>query len=270
MGFVPRRAILLVMLALSACKGEERDPKVERPRPTTTTTTTSTAAPTVEVVASAAPPGLAPARPRYLRPNAQGVLVDAYRFPSVPASMVESEVKAVTTRRGVAAILHRFGVNPPADRGGEVWMEKASLVDGLARERLLVVSFRGDVDDQGSLDEDDWLVFLGSTEEDRLIGLGSEGISAKTHDGAPIAIDLRTLHSTDVDDVVATWSTCATPLQKTCHGLRAWSMQRGYPERIVDVVCDTEATIGGTLSPPYDVACDGRVLKFDPQTFAYR
>jgi len=262
------RATLLVAIALCACKGEERETKVERPRPTANESVESNAS----VVATAAPqasPAIAPSRPRYLRANAQGVLIDAYLFPSVPAFMVEKEVQTVSTRRGAAAILHRFGVNPPADRGGEAWIAKASLVDRLERERLLVVSFRGDVDEEGMRSEDDWLVFLGSTDDDRLISLGSAGISAKTHDGAPVSIDVRPLHASEVDDVVATWSSCTAASTKSCHGLRAWTMARGHPEKIIDVTADGEPTIATNDAPPHDVTIDGRVLTFDAQTFSY-
>jgi len=188
------------------------------------------------------------------------LLVDASRLPSVPESIVAREVKTASTRRDAAAILHRFGVNPPADRGGEVTLQNASLVDGAGRERLLVVTFLGDPDGGGLRDEDDWLVFLGTTDDDRLVSLGADVVSTRTPVDAPIDIELRALHSDAVDDVVATWST----------GMRAWTLQRGFPERVLDVARDPQTEIASDDAAPHAVKTLARTLHFDAEAFDYR
>jgi hypothetical protein len=194
------------------------------------------------------------------------ILADASQFPSVPESIVASEVKGASSKRDVASILHRFGVNPAIDRGGEVSFMNASLVDRLGRERLLVVSVVGPPDANGMCDEDDHFVFLATTDDDRLISLGSDVVSAKTHEGAPIDVALRAFHSGDVDDVVATWSSCSAAVTKNCHGMRVWSMQRGFPERILDVAADDAPKLG---DDGRGVAVGGAVYVFDPKSFTY-
>lgn len=259
---------LLTLLSVGACKKEETDTPEKPKRPATAM---SAAPPSAVTTATPTPVDDSEPRPRYLRVNAQGTLVDAMRFPSVPQSIVEKEVRTASTRRDAAKILRRFGVNPNLDRGGEVSLSTASLVDGLGRERLLVVSLLGDVDAEGMRDEDDYLVFLATTEDERLIALGSDVVSARTHEGAPIAIDARELHWSEGDDVVATWSSCgAASSTKACHGMRAWTLRRGYPERILDVLGEAAVTIGSEASPPHRVATGLVVLTFDPQAYAYK
>lgn len=252
------------LAAFGACKGEERESsKSKRSAAAAASTPAAASAPATIAIAD-------PARPRYLRVNGQGVLVDATRFPSVPASIVEKEVRNASDRRDVARILHRFGVNPAIDRGGEIAFIKASLVDGLERERLLVVTLIGEVDDEGFRLEDDVIVFLATTDDERLIGLGSDSISARTRDGAPIGIDLVPLHDDGVDDLVATWSSCGPTAPKACHGMRAWTMDRGYPERIVDLVGEAPFTVGSEPAAPHDVISGGAVRRFDPLAYAYK
>lgn len=196
-------------------------------------------------------------------------MVDAFEFPSVPASIVEQEVGTASTRNEAAGILRRFGLSPLKGNSGQVWMAKASLVDRLGRERVLVVSFRSEPSSDGVRNEDGWIVFLGSTDDDRVLKIGSARITTKAIDDALIEVDARELHSRDADDVVATWSSCVKPMQKACHSLRAWTMHRGYPELLVDVTGDEKPTISAG-GPPHDIVVDGRVLKFDGQVFAYR
>jgi hypothetical protein len=194
------------------------------------------------------------------------ILSDASQFPSVPESMVQAEIKGASSKRDVAGILHRFGVNPTIDRAGEVSLMKASLVDGLGRERLLVVSVVGPPDANGMCDEDDYLVFLATTDDDRLISLGSDVVSAKTPQGAPVDIDLRRFHSPDVDDVVALWSSCSAAVTKGCHGVRVWTAQRGFPERILDVAADEEPMMS---DDGRGLAVGGAVFLFDTKSFTY-
>lgn len=252
------RGCLFAIVVLVACKGESRDPQEKPPAKTSKTAPVTTAKP---------PPPPSTDGPRYLRPNAQGVLVDAFQFPSVPASIVEKEVGAASSRSDAIGILRRFGLPALEGKTGHVWIAKASLVDRLARERVLVASFLGDADSAGMRDEDGWIVFLGSTEDDRVLKIGNARVKAKIV--GEVEVDARELHSRDADDAIATWSSCVRPMQKACHFLRAWTMQRGYPEQIVDVTGDDKPVISGA-SAPHDVIVDGRVLKFDPQAFAYR
>lgn len=252
------RSTVLLLTALVACKGDkpvDDTEREEKPAP----------GPVAKPEQPAPTPTSAPAAtgPRYLRPNPKGELVDAFKFPSVPASIVEPEVASANSRGEVAGILKRFGLQPLDGATGRVWLAKASLVDRSARERLLMASFRGD----GG--EDAWIVFLGSTEDDRILKIGNVRITAKTSPDAPIEVDARELHSGEVDDVVATWSTCTKPMQKACHFLRGWTMQRGYPEQLVDVTSDLAPQIKGA-SPPHEIDADGRILKFDAQTLSYR
>ncbi|MGZ3421807.1 MAG: hypothetical protein ACXVEE_28285 [Polyangiales bacterium] len=259
------RGPLLAMLACVACKGEaEHEEEKPRSKPK------SQAAPVVESASAEATTKPAESTgPRYLRPDRKGVLVDAFRFPSVPASMVEQEVSEVSTRSDAAGVLRRFGMTALEGHAGQVWIAKASLVDRLARERVLVVSFRGDANSDGVRDEDGWIVFLGSTHDDRVLKIGSARITAKTTADEEVEVDAQELHTADADDVVANFSTCAKPGQKACHTLRAWTMQRGYPELVVDVTGDSKPVIAGS-SAPHEVVVDGRVLKFDSQAFAYK
>lgn len=254
----------LLAVAVASCKGDPPAEDVERrEKPAAKPAAKSaTAEPTQQSVAP-----VDPSRPRYLRPTPQGALVDAFRFPSVPASIVEQEVATASSRGEAAGILRRFGLTSLEGRTGQVWIAKASLVDRLARERVLVVSFRSDENGEGLRDEDSWIVFVGSTEDDRVLKIGNARVKSKTT--APIAVDARELHTKDADDVVATWSSCAKPTQKACHYFRAWTMQRGYPEMIADLTSDTAAVVAPGVSPPYGVVVDGRVLKFDTQTFSY-
>ncbi len=253
------------MIALTACKGEKPDADREPPqKPSAKSTPKATA----EDSPTQAPPPAEPAGPRYLRPNSKGVLVDAFQFPSVPASIVEQQVAAASSRSDVVGILRRFGLGPLDGHTGHVWIGKASLVDRLARERVLVASFRNEPGSDGLHDESSWIVFLGSTEDDRVLKIGNAKITTKTAD--EIEVDARELHSRDFDDLIATWSSCAKPMQKACHSLRAWTMQRGYPELIVDVTGDTKPVISGGVYPPHEVVVDGRSLKFDSQAFAYK
>ena len=194
------------------------------------------------------------------------ILADASQFPSVPESMVQSEVKGASSKRDVANLLHRFGVNPNIDRAGEVSLMKASLVDRLGRERVLVVSVVGPPDGNGMCDEDDYLVFLATTDDDRLVSLGSDVLSAKTPQGAPVDIDLRSFHSPDVDDVVAIWSSCSAVVTTACHGVRVWTAQRGYPERILDVAADAEPMMS---DDGRGIAVGSAVYLFDARSFTY-
>jgi hypothetical protein len=247
----------LISVLLVACKGEAEDP--DRPAPRKSSSSKPAAA--VESATASATPAAEPSGPRYLRATSKGTYVDAFKFPSVPASIVEQEVGSASTRKDAAGVLRRFGLAPLEGTTGAIWIAPASLVDRQARERLLVATFRGD-ESAGLRDEDDWIVFLGTTEEDRLIKVDSVRVKAKT--AAPIEVDARELHSADFDDVVATWSSCSGAVQKACHWLRAWTMQRGRPELILDVSGDSEPVIAG-----HSVVVDGRTLAFDPQTFAY-
>ena len=257
----------LLAVALVACKGES--PSSERRAPDKPEVKPSTPAKIADPPPPASPAD--PSRPRYLRPNPQGVLVDAFRFPSVPASIVEQEVASASTRGEAAGVLRRFGLSALDGRAGKMWIARASLVDRLARERVLVVSFRGDANSEGVRDEDSWLVVLGSTEDDRVLKIGGARITAKTSDDAPLEVDARELHSRDADDIVATWSSCGKSEQKKpCHYLRAWTMERGYPELIVDIVGATKPVVTASVAPPYGIVLDGRVLKFDSASFAYR
>jgi hypothetical protein len=256
------RLWLLATILIACSKGEQqqedRKPP-EKPRPVAKPAPVEPTAPVV------------PANdgPRYLRPNNKGELVDAFKFPSVPADIVEKEIATASTRADAAGILRRFGLPLLEGKTGTVWIGKASLVDRLARERVLVVSFRSDASD-GMRDEDDWVVFLGSTEDDRVLKIGNFRIKAKTPDETPVEVDARELHSKDRDDVVATWSSCTPSNQKACHYLRAWTMQRGYPEMIADVAGDTKPTIADLLAPPHSIVVDGRVIKYDASALAYR
>lgn len=253
------------MIALAACRGDkqggEREPPEKTPAGKAVSNATADESPTP-------PPPSEPTGPRYLRPNSKGVLVDAFQFPSVPASIVEQQVAAASSRGDVVSILRRFGLGPLAGHTGHVWIGKASLVDRLGRERLLVATFRNDPSGDGLHDEASWIVFLGSTADDRVLKIGNAKITTRTAD--EIEVDARELHSREVDDVIATWSSCATPLQKACHFLRAWTMERGHPELIVDVTGDTKPVLSGGVYPPHEVVVDGRALKFDSEAFAYK
>lgn len=259
-----RLGLLVVTLAVVGCRREESEP--DRPSKPSSPKKASTS------TASAAHPPAAsdePAGPRYLRPDDKGALVDAFQFPSVPASIVEKQVAKVSSRRDAAGVLKRFGLPALDGSTGEAWMAKASLVDELERERVLVVTFRRDRDATGARDESVWIVFLGSTDDDRVLKVGNAKITARTAEATPIEIDARELHSGSVADVVATWSSCVDPSQKACHGMKAWTMQRGHPELVLDVVGDTAPRITGG-SAPHDVVVDGKVLRFDDEAFAYR
>ncbi|MBI2390118.1 MAG: hypothetical protein HYV09_11070 [Deltaproteobacteria bacterium] len=266
------RGALLVTIALVACKGDRRDDERDAPKKPQAQAAPKATAQSAPEVDSATPTkaGAEPAGPRYLRPNSKGVLVDAFDFPSVPASIVEQEVAAASSRSDAVAVLRRFGLAAPGGSNGHVWIGKASLVDRLGRERVLVASFRGEPGSDGLRDDDGWIAFLGSTSnEERVLKIGAVRVKAKTVDAAPVDVDARELHSKDADDVVATWSSCVRPMQKACHTLRAWTMQRGYPEPIVDVTADNKPTITGA-APPHEIVVDDRVLKWDGQAFAYR
>jgi hypothetical protein len=259
----------IAMGSAGAC-GKKEDPDVEdRPkRPPTTATTT--AAPPPEVTTQAATP-IDPTRPRYLRVNSAGVPVDATRYPSVPESIVEKEARTASTRRDAARLLRRFGVNPNLDRGGEISYLQASLVDGQGRERLLIVSLFGDPDADGMRSESDYIVFLATTDDERLIALGSDSIVTVTPQNAPVLFEGKELHWSGGDDLVASWSSCgAATSTKTCHGMRAWTLARGYPERILDVAGEAPVTIGSEASTPHRVATGLKVLTFDETAYAYK
>lgn len=263
----PASCGILLILAVAACKRERADSDERPPEKPAKSAPKKTA-----VVESAEPaaPSTESSGPRYLRPNSSGALVDAFQFPSVPSFIVEQEVGAASSKSDAAGILRRFGLSSLKGKTGHVWMAAASLVDRLARERVLVVSFHGDAGSDGLRDEDSWIVFLGSTHDDRVLKIGAARVTTKTPNDAPVEVDAQELHSREVDDVVATWSSCSKPMQKGCHFLRAWTMQRGYPELIVDVSGDSKPVISGGVFPPHDVVVDGRVLKFDKQAFAYK
>jgi len=269
-----RSGWLLVVVLFAACK---RAPEAEDEAPRHKAKPPAVAPSTAESDNDdepAAPPA-DPTRPRYLRTDRKGALVDAFRFRSVPASIVEQEVGAAASRSDVAGILRRFGLSALEGHTGEVWIAKASLVDRLERERILVASFRGDPTEDGMREENDWLVFLGSTKEDRVLSIGQARIAAKTAAASPVEVDARELHSKDVADVVATWSSCgASPGKppsepKACHALRAWTMQRGRPELIADVTSELAPVITGA-NAPHGIVVDGRVLGFDEQAFTYK
>jgi hypothetical protein len=251
---------LFGFLALAACKRENTEP--EEPPHKTVKPTTPKAPSSEPIPATPSTDG-----PRYLRPNAQGALVDAFQFPSVPASIVEQQVASASSRSDAIGILRRFGLPALDGKTGHVWIAKASLVDRQARERIFVASFLGDADKQGLRDSDGWIVFLGSTHDDRVLKIGNARIKTKIVE--EVEVDARELHSNEADDAIATWSSCTIPMQKSCHFMRAWTMKRGYPEQILDVTGDNKPVISGT-SPPHEVVVDGRVLKFDAQAFAYR
>jgi hypothetical protein len=203
------------------------------------------------------------------------ILVDATTFPTVPESMVQAEVDAANTSQSgedAAKILGRFGVSPPKTQleGRQAFasLQKASLVDGDGKERVLIVSLRGEADEGGMRDEDVWLVFLG-TVGDRLLGLGNDWISTKTKDGAPWKLDFTKLHAAGVDDGVATWTSCSAAVTKACQGLRVWSLQRGFLQRIADVVGDEAPSISDT-APPRTITAAGSSLAFDAKASVYR
>jgi hypothetical protein len=203
------------------------------------------------------------------------ILVDGTTFPTVPESMVQTEVDAANAAESgddAAKILGRFGVMPPKTqidgRKATISLQKASLVDGSASERVLVLSLRGDPDETGMRDEDVWMVFLG-TIGDRLLGLGSDWISTKTKDGAPVTLDFTKLHASDADDAVATWSSCSAAVTKNCQGLRAWTIQRGYFHRIADVTGDDAPAIADG-NPPRAITATGLSLAFDAKAQVYR
>ncbi|MEO7092384.1 MAG: hypothetical protein ABI175_03975 [Polyangiales bacterium] len=203
------------------------------------------------------------------------LLVDGTTFPTVPESMVQTEVDAANVDESAPAaakILGRFGVQPPTSqlegRKAKVSLQKASLVDGAGKERLLVVSLRGEPDEAGLCDEDVWIVFLG-TIDDRLLGLGSDWISTKTKGDAPLTVEFTKLHAADVDDAVATWSSCTETVTKSCAGLRAWSISRGFVQRLVDVTSDEAPSIGDTVAPRA-ITATGLTLAFDAKAHVYR
>jgi hypothetical protein len=196
-------------------------------------------------------------------------LVDATGAPSVPAFLVENDLKSVGWRGAAAAVLRRFGVTAPAGKSGQVWMAKASLVDDSDRERLLFGAFRADANVDGIRNEEAVLVFLGADKYNRVFGLGNARISAKTRDSDRLDVAARRLHSPNRDDVVVTFATCDTPQAKGCHVLRAWTMEHGHPELIVDVSADDTPQLVGS-APPYDVVAGKRVLRFDRDAFAYK
>ena len=193
------------------------------------------------------------------------ILMDAASFPSVPEATVQSElanlddhappdVDKVETAKSV---LRRFGVNPPQDQfDGHIItasLQKASLVDDKQRERVLTVTLQEGVDGD-TQQQDVWIVFLATTDDDRLIGLGSEWISAKTLATSAVTFTFEKLHSTSVDDLVARWSVCdADAGAKGCDVMRAWSLERGFVEKIADATAD-----------------DFAKLKFDAKAFVYR
>lgn len=252
----------LIVIALVACKGDPPPDEntTRKPAPT------KPAAKPTPATEPEAPPS-ANDGPRYLRAEPGGAMVDAFKFPSVPASIVEKQVAAASSPRDAAGILRRFGLTAPDGKTGSVWIGKASLVDRLGRERILVATFRSDAVG-GMRDEDTQIVFIGSTEDDRILRIGSARIKTSTPDEAPVEVDARELHSASADTVVATWSSCGKV--KACHYLRAWSMTRGYPEMIVDVAGESPPVIAPGLLPPHDVVVDGKILKFDAKSFAYR
>ena len=155
-------------------------------------------------------------------------------------------------------MLRRFGVNPPEAQFDspfiEASLQKASMVDAASRERVLTVTFKSGLGEDGQ-QQDAWIVFLATTDDDRLIGLGSDWISTKTFGATPIAFTFEKLHSTTVDDFVARWSVCdaADAGGKACSLVRAWSLERGFVEKIADATTD-----------------DLSKLKFDPKAFVYR
>lgn len=219
------------------------------------------------------PPPSAPAPassgPRYLK-RLGGTLVDASGAPSVPAFIVENDIKFLSSKYGAAALLKRFGLTALAGKTGQVWMAKASLVDDNDRERLLFATFRSDPGAEGIRNEEAVIVFLGTTTKDsRVFGLGNAKISAKSRDADPLEVTARRLHSSSLDDVVVTFATCETPDAKGCHVLRAWTMERGHPELIVDVSADSAPQLVGS-APPYDVVAGERVLRFDRDAFGYK
>jgi hypothetical protein len=253
---------LLLSIALVACRREpESEERAAKPKTSSPKTVAKSASPPEEPAD--------PSGPRYLRANSQGELVDAFQFPSVPADIVEKQVANASSKSDVAGVLRRFGLGTLEGKTGHVWIAKASLVDRLGRERVLVASFTGEANSDGVRDEAARVVFLGSTEDDRVLKVGDAQIKSKSTNDTPIEVDAHELHSAKFDDVVATWSFCTKPMQKGCHFLRAWTMQRGYPEQIADVSGDSKPTISGG-SPPHDIVVDGRTLKFDAAALAYK
>lgn len=268
---------LLLVVALVACKREsEDDPdRVASKKKSTTQSAPEAPAPASSEEADPEPSGEAPSGagssgPRYLRPTRRGKMVDAFRFGSVPASIVEQEVGAASTRADAIGVLRRFGLPALEGKTGEVWIAKASLVDDQARERILVASFRSDADSDGMRDEDDWIVFLGSTHDDRIMRVGSARLKAKSKVGAPVDVDARELHASSCADAVATWSSCgSSSAPKACYFFRAWSMQRGYPEQILDVAGESPPKVssGGA---PHEVVVDGKTWRWDESSFKYK
>jgi len=263
------RAHAVVLAALVGCGGEKaaEPTEVQVPEPAPSET--------AEKKSKAIPPSTAPAPapassgPRYVR-RMGSALVDATGAPSVPAFMVENDIKYISSKYGAAALLKRFGLTALAGKTGQVWMAKASLVDDTDRERLLFATFRSDTSAEGIRNEDAIIAFLGTTTKDnRVFGLGNAKISAKTRDGDPLEVTARRLHSASLDDVVVTFATCETPAAKGCHVLRAWTMERGHPELIADVSADAVPQLVGS-APPYDIVAGERVLRFDRDSFGYK
>lgn len=259
------RAHAVVLAALVGCGGEKAaeptEARVPEPAPSET----------AEKKPKAIPPAPAPASsgPRYLR-RMGSALVDATGAPSVPAVMVENDIKYISSKYGAAALLKRFGLTALAGKTGQVWMAKASLVDDSDRERLLFATFRSDESAEEIRNEEAVIMFLGTTTKDnRVFGLGNAKISAKTRDGDPLEVTARRLHSASLDDLVVTFATCETPAAKGCHVLRAWTMERGYHELIADLSADAVPQLVGS-EPPYDIVAGERVLRFDRDAFGYK
>lgn len=263
---------MFMVAMLAACRGTSNASPDGAPGSTAATSVAMTSEPAVDPTAPDIPQasGGPSSRPRYLRANRKGVLVDAFSFGTVPASTVEQEVSAASKRQSAAHVLRRFGLAALEGHTGELWIAKASLVDDLPRERILFASFRGETRGDGSRDEDTWIVFLGSTKDDRVLKVGNARVTARTSREGAVDVTVQALHTEDTDDVVATWSSCVVAGQKGCFALRAWTLQRGYPEQIADVTGDSKPLVRGDAPAPRDIVVDGRALRFDGQAFVYR
>lgn len=265
------RAHAVVIAALVGCGGEKAAEPTEARVPEPAPSETAEKKPKAVPPSTAPAPAPASSGPRYLR-RMGSALVDATGTPSVPAFMVENDIKYISSKYGAAALLKRFGLTALAGKTGQVWMAKASLVDDTDRERLLFATFRSDASGEGIRNEEAVIVFLGTTTKDgipRVFKVGNANISAKTSDGDPLDVTARRLHSASLDDVVVTFATCETPAAKGCHVLRAWTMERGHPELIADVSADAVPQLVGS-GPPYDIVAGERVLRFDRDAFGYK
>jgi hypothetical protein len=194
------------------------------------------------------------------------LLADASAFPSVPTSIVQAEADAVSTPEAAAAVLKRFGVNPPQSqldgRTAVASLVRSSMVDDQPRDFVLYVSLVGPEDASGSRAEDAWIVFLGTTDDDRLVGLGSDWVSAKTTKETPFVFGIDKIHTPSVDDFYVKWFS----------GVRVWTMERGFVETIAAVTAEKEGAAGidEDSAPPKTITAGMQTSKYEARAHRYR